>query len=56
MKSKEKIVTFKASSEYIELIDHLGAALKLDRSKQSGSHWTRLLKNISPKAFSAIFL
>ncbi|HJO63297.1 MAG TPA: ribbon-helix-helix protein, CopG family, partial [Desulfobacterales bacterium] len=33
MKSKEKIVTFKASSEYIELIDHLGAALKLDRSK-----------------------
>ena len=33
MKPKEKIVTFKASSEYMELIDRLGAALKLDRSK-----------------------
>ena len=33
MKSKEKIVTFKASSEYIELIGRLGATLKLDRSK-----------------------
>ena len=33
MKPKEKIVTFKASLEYMELIDRLCAALKLDRSK-----------------------
>ncbi|MFQ5486132.1 MAG: ribbon-helix-helix protein, CopG family, partial [Desulfobacterales bacterium] len=33
MKSKEKIVTFKASSEYMELLERLCAVLKLDRSK-----------------------
>ena len=51
MKSKEKIVTFKASSEYIELIDRLGAALKLDRSKTIRLALDEAVKKYISKSF-----
>ncbi len=51
MELKEKIVTFKASLEYMELIDRLCAVLKLDRSKTIRLALDEAVKKYASKSF-----